>query len=92
MIPDVVEQSLYLDECSRKVGIEVNVLSRQLKLFVARQAEENYKRQQANQARASIETIVEGSATAAVAPSDNHTQAPAGGKLLILLYTVPKRS
>lgn len=80
LIPDVVEQSLYLDECSRKVGIEVNVLSRQLKLFVARQAEENYKRQQANQARASIETIVEGSATAAVAPSDNHTQAPAGGK------------
>ncbi len=57
-IPDVVEQSLYLDECSRKVGIEVEVLSRQLKLFVAKRAEENYKRRQVDEARASIDSIV----------------------------------
>lgn len=58
-IPDVVEQSLYLDECSRKVGIEVGVLSRQLKFFVAKRAEENYKKQQYAQARSTIANVVE---------------------------------
>lgn len=58
-IPDVVEQSLYLDECSRKVGIEVGVLSRQLKFFVAKRAEDNYKKQQYAQARSTIAPVVE---------------------------------
>ncbi len=58
LIPDVVEQSLYLDECARKVGIDVNVLARQLKIFVTARAEENFKKRQAEAAAATIEPIV----------------------------------
>lgn len=58
-IPNVVEQSVYLDECSRRVGIDVNVLSRQLKVYVAKNKEDNYKRRQAEQARETITDIVD---------------------------------
>ena len=59
IIPDVVEQSLYLDECARKVGVEVSTLSAQLKRFVAKNAEDAYNRRQADKARQSISDIAE---------------------------------
>jgi len=59
IIPDVVEQSLYLDECARKVGVDVSTLSAQLKRFVAKNAEDAYNRRQAEKARESISDITE---------------------------------
>lgn len=54
IIPDVVEQSLYLDECARKVGVEASTLSAQLKRFVAKNAEAAYNRRQSDEVRQSI--------------------------------------
>ncbi|MDE6333129.1 MAG: DNA primase, partial [Muribaculaceae bacterium] len=54
IIPDVVEQSLYLDECARKVGVEASTLSAQLKRFVAKNAETAYNKLRADEARQSI--------------------------------------
>ena len=59
IIPDMVEQSLYLDECARKVGVAANTLSAQLKKFVAARAEEAYKKRRAEEARQSIADIVD---------------------------------
>jgi hypothetical protein len=50
----VVEQSLYIDECARKVGVSPNVLGAQLKKIIAVRREEEYRRRQANQAAESI--------------------------------------
>ncbi|MBO5268116.1 MAG: DNA primase [Muribaculaceae bacterium] len=59
IIPDVVEQSLYLDECARKVGVDAATLSAQLKRFVAKNAEAAYNKRQADKARESISDITE---------------------------------
>ncbi len=58
IIPDVVEQSLYLDECARKVGVSVNALSAQLKKFVTARADEAYKKRLTDEAKQSIAGIV----------------------------------
>lgn len=54
LIPDIVERSIYLDECSRKVGIPLNTLSAQLKKYVADKIEADYKKKRAQDARDSI--------------------------------------
>lgn len=54
LIPDVVEQSLYIDEAARKVGVSADILSLQLKKYVAGKAEEDFKKRQAEQARKSL--------------------------------------
>lgn len=59
IIPDMVEQSLYLDECARKVGVSVNTLSAQLKRFVAARAEEAYNKRKAEEAKQSIAGIAD---------------------------------
>ncbi len=69
IIPDVVEQSLYLDECARKVGVDVSALSAQLKRFVAKNAETAYNRRQADKARESISDIA-GSASSQRSSAD----------------------
>lgn len=51
IIPDVVEQSLYIDECARKVGVDSATLGRQLKRFVMQRADDDYKRRQQQSAR-----------------------------------------
>ena len=60
LIPDLVERSIYLEECSRKVGVSVDVLQRQLKRFTLAKAEERYKQQQRQQARESLGDIDNG--------------------------------
>lgn len=59
IIPDMVEQSLYLDECARKVGVPVNTLSAQLKKFVATRAEEIYNKHRAEEAKQSIANAID---------------------------------
>ncbi len=54
IIPDVVEQSLYIDECARKVNVDSKTLALQLKRFVADRAREQYKKQSAEQSAASL--------------------------------------
>lgn len=57
IIPDVVEQSLYLDEFARRVGVESNVLAAQLKKFVAKRAEDAYNKRRLDEARSSIDGV-----------------------------------
>ena len=59
IIPDLVEQSLYLEECSRKLGVASTILAAQLKKFVAARVEENYKKRQIDAAQRTIEPILE---------------------------------
>lgn len=71
LIPDVVEQSLYLDECARKVGMDANILGRQLKIFTTKRAEELFNKRQAEAAQATIETVADnGLPTAPPHPAD----------------------
>lgn len=59
LIPDLVEQSLYLDEFSKKSGISPATLSSQLKRFIASNAEKEFKKKQVEQAHRSIEPLNE---------------------------------
>lgn len=46
LVPDLVEQSLYLEMCSLKTGVAQSTLAAQLGRITARRAEEQYKREQ----------------------------------------------
>lgn len=56
IIPDVVEQSLYLDECARKVNVNVKTLSTQLRRFVAARAEDLHKKRRFDEIGRSLST------------------------------------
>lgn len=55
LIPDMVERSIYIEECSRKVDVPSDTLAAQLKLFVARKMETDYNKRMAEKARATLE-------------------------------------
>ena len=57
LIPDIVEQSLYLDEFAKKTNIPASTLSAQLKKFIAQNAEKEFKKRQLEQASKTIETV-----------------------------------
>lgn len=59
LIPDGVEQSIYLDEFSKKSGLSLNTLGAQLRKFMAVNAENEYKKRQQQQAQTTIESLVE---------------------------------
>lgn len=73
LIPDLVEQSLYLDMCAVKTGVGVSTLAAQLGRISGKHAEEAYKREQLAKARQSLETEKEESAEPSVAASDDDT-------------------
>lgn len=79
IIPDLVERSIYLDECSRQVGVSVDILSAQLKRLVAAGIESDYKKREAEAARASIAGIEsEPRPSLGQAPSAADNGSPAG--------------
>lgn len=55
LIPDPIEQSLYIDECSAKVGIGSSTLAAKVKVFVQRRLESDYNRRQKEQAARSLD-------------------------------------
>ncbi len=59
IIPDVVEQSLYIDECAAKVGIKSDILAAQVKKMIAKHREDEYKRKQQEHAAETIADIVD---------------------------------
>lgn len=58
LIPDVIEQTLYIEECARKVGVNSATLAAQVKVIINRQRENEYKKRQQEQARQSIKDVV----------------------------------
>lgn len=56
LIPDLVEQSLYLDMCAIKTGVGVSTLAAQLGRISGKRADEAYKREQLAESRKSLET------------------------------------
>lgn len=68
-VDEPVKRQEYLTECSRSLAISEEVLLRQLNIFITRRVEEEYKEQQRQAARASVQ---------AVAPSEAD-EADAGG-------------
>lgn len=59
LVPDLVEQSLYIDEFAKKTGVASSTLAAQLKNFIAQNIEKEYKKSQQQQAQTTIETIEE---------------------------------
>lgn len=57
LIPNVVEQSIYLDECAAKVGVASATLGLQLKRIIVEQREADYRQQQRRQAQESLGNI-----------------------------------
>ncbi|MDE6300279.1 MAG: DNA primase [Muribaculaceae bacterium] len=89
IIPDVVEQSLYLDECARKVNINSKTLALQLRKFVAARAEELHKKRQLGEARGSLSSpeaaVIDSAYPPEAGPDDfspsvGHPQAPASAR------------
>lgn len=65
LIPDVIEQTLYIEECARKVGVDSSALAAQVKVIISRQRETEYKKRQQQEASQSIKDIVTRDAAAA---------------------------
>lgn len=83
LIPNVIEQTLYIEECSRKVGIPARTLSAQLKTVITRRAEDEYN---ARQRRQAAETIVDiesqpAAATDTTAPATAEAPATAQSRI-----------
>lgn len=57
LIPDPVEQSLYIDKCAGTVGVSADILSRQIKVLIARRQEKAYNQRQREISEATIESI-----------------------------------
>lgn len=76
IIPDVVEQSIYVDELARKVGVDTSVLSAQLKKFVAKRAEDLYNKRREEAAKQTIADIVADNPAVPQAASPRATSAP----------------
>lgn len=57
LIPNVVEQSIYLDECAAKVGVPSSTLGIQLKRIILEQREADFRQKQRQQAQASLEGV-----------------------------------
>ncbi len=57
LIPNLVEQALYVDECASHVGVSNTVLAAQVKKFILQRREEEYKRSQYQQAASTIADI-----------------------------------
>ena len=86
IIPDLVEQSLYLEECSRKFGISNNILAAQLKRFVTARIEENYKKRQIEAAAQTIEPLINESQTAGPADSAQAIQPQPANSIAQAVY------
>ncbi len=71
MIPDIVEQSLYIDECARRVGVDASTLAAQVKVFIARRREDEYNRRSRAAAASTVADIIE-----PVAPEPEKPAAP----------------
>ncbi|MCM1032881.1 MAG: DNA primase [Odoribacter sp.] len=54
LIPNVIEQTLYIDECASKVGIAAGTLAAQVKTIVARQREQDFNQAQRRRAEESL--------------------------------------
>lgn len=82
LIPDVVEQSLYLDECARKVNVDVRTLSAQLRKFVAANSEEQHKKRQRTETAGSLDTPEAAAVDSIYAPvtATEQPQTPVSGQ------------
>lgn len=69
LIPDVIEQTLYIEECARKVGVDSSTLAAQVKVIIARHREDEYKKRQQQAASQSIKDAVMQGVSASAAPS-----------------------
>ena len=57
LIPDIVEQSFYLDDFAKKTGVSVDTLSLQLKKIIAANAEKEFKKAKLEEAQRSIDDV-----------------------------------
>lgn len=71
LIPDMVKQSLYLEEFAKKSGVPSATLAAQLKKFIAENAEKEYNKRLREKAEATIDTAI------AVEAEDKTLSAPA---------------
>lgn len=69
LIPDLVEQSIYIDELSKKTGVAPNTLANQLKKFVAANAEKAGKKRQQEEAAQTVADIIDVPEAGGGAPS-----------------------
>lgn len=58
LIPDIVEQSLYVDEFSKKSGVPGTTLTAQLKRIIAANSEKEFKKRQQEKAQKSVESVL----------------------------------
>lgn len=72
LIPDVIEQTLYIEECARKVGVNSSTLAAQVKVIISRQREAEYKKRQQQESAQSIVDVV-----TRTTPGDSHSTPPA---------------
>lgn len=84
LIPNIIEQRIYIDECAAKVGLDPNVLAAQLKVIMAHKAENDYN---AAQRAAALKTIDD--AAAAQAPQTPAAEGPVAEKPVALASDVP---
>lgn len=59
LIPDMIERSLYIDECARKVGVDAKTLAAQVKVFIARRKEDEYNARERDRAVRSLHSDVQ---------------------------------
>lgn len=59
LIPNAVEQSLYVEELSKKANVAIDRLTSELKRIITENAEKESKKRQAEQASRTIETVEE---------------------------------
>lgn len=72
LIPDIIEQRLYIEECARKVGVNSSTLEAQVKVIVSRQREAEYKKRQQQESAQSIADVV-----TRTTPVDSHSESAA---------------
>lgn len=58
LIPDVIEQTIYIEECARKVGVNSSTLAAQVKVIISRQREAEYKKRQQQESAQTIADVV----------------------------------
>ena len=59
LIPNLVEQAIYVDECASKVGVSNSVLAAQVKKLILQRREDEYKKSQHDASVATIADIEE---------------------------------
>lgn len=72
-VDEPVKRQEYLSECSRTLGLNEEVLLRQLNIFITRRHEEEYKERQRQAARDSVRDL---GVSAPAAPADPSAMAP----------------